>query len=183
YTVRATASGFAEFVADNVELVQREVRRMDIVLKVGAVETKIEVSAQAGLIDTETSRISDVKEHEVIWIAPLVLHRTVDIAMMAPMVTNTNNNYRLGGSRAKESEVCSEGISGASAPRGTINGVTIDRTEAIQEVRVEAAGNNAEFNTAGQLSIVSRSGTNQIHGSAFDVYIPPGWNARDPFSV
>src|SRR5262249_27844948 len=60
YTVRATASGFAEFVADNVELVQREVRRMDIVLKVCAVETKIEVSAQPGLIDTATSRLSDV---------------------------------------------------------------------------------------------------------------------------
>ena len=183
YTLRATAAGFAEFVADNVELVQREVRRMDIVLTVGAVETKIEVSAHAGLIDTETARVSDVKEHEVIWIAPLVLHRTVDIAMMAPMVTNTNNNYRLGGSRTRESEMSYDGISGASATGGTINGVTIDRTEAIQEVRVEAAGNNAEFNTVGQLSIVSRSGTNQVHGSAFDVYIPPGWNARDPFSV
>jgi hypothetical protein len=45
----------------------------------------------------------------------------------------------------------------------------------------EVAGNNAEFSTVGQISVVTRSGTNQVHGSAFEVYTPPGWNAYDAF--
>ncbi len=76
YTVRAIQPGFAEFVAENVVLVERETRRLDIGLKVGTVETKVEVNANPQLIETETARISDVQEHEVMWIAPLFLHRT-----------------------------------------------------------------------------------------------------------
>jgi len=182
YSVHATAPGFAEYIADNVVLVEREVRRLDIPLVVGTVQTKVEVNANPQLIETETARVSDVKEHNLIWTAPLFLHRTADIIAMAPMSTYNNYGYRVGGSRNHESEMTYDGISGASATGGTVNGVTVDRTEAIQEVRVEAAGNNAEFNTVGQLSMVSRAGTNQIHGSAFDVYITPGWSARNPFA-
>jgi outer membrane receptor protein involved in Fe transport len=183
YTLRATLPGFADFVAEKIVLVEREERRLDVELKLGTVQTKIEVNASPQLIETETARVSDVKEHEIMWIAPLFLHRTADIIAMAPLSTYNAYGYRVGGGRNHESEMSYDGISGASATGGTVNGVTVDRTEAIQEVRVEAAGNNAEFNTVGQLSLVSRAGTNQVHGSAFDVYITPGWSARNPFAL
>src|SRR5262245_61378566 len=61
YTVRAVASGFKEFVAQDVTLVARDVRRVDIQLEVGTVGTTVEVSAGATLIETETARISDTK--------------------------------------------------------------------------------------------------------------------------
>jgi hypothetical protein len=76
-----------------------------------------------------------------------------------------------------------DGISAAAASGGFLNGVTGDRTEAFQEVRVEAAGNNAEFNTVGQVSVITRGGTNQLHGSAYDAYDTPGLAARNPFST
>src|SRR6185295_8899884 len=62
YTVRAQSSGFKEFVAENMVLQARDYRRLDIVLEVGAVESRIEVSAGATLIETETARISDTKD-------------------------------------------------------------------------------------------------------------------------
>lgn len=61
YEVRATAPGFKEFVAQNVLLAARDIRRVDIVLEVGSVDTRVEVSAGATLIETETARISDTK--------------------------------------------------------------------------------------------------------------------------
>src|SRR5262245_6369381 len=57
YTLRATASGFQEFVAQNVQLVSRDLRRIDVQLRLGAVGTVVEVSAGATLIETETARI------------------------------------------------------------------------------------------------------------------------------
>ena len=184
HTFRAIASGFAPFVVENIQLVERDLRRIDVGLQLGTVQNTIEVSSRGSLIETETARISDVKEHDVIWIAPLFLHRTADVIQMAPMATYNGNygGYRVGGARNHQEEMVWDGISGASATGGMANGVMSDRTEAIQEVRVEAAGTSAEFNTVGQISLVSRAGTNQLHGSAFDLYITPNWSARNPFA-
>src|SRR5262245_29795980 len=61
YSVHVQVPGFKEFIASNVQLVSLDVRRMDIVLEVGSIETKVEVTAGAALIETETARISDSK--------------------------------------------------------------------------------------------------------------------------
>jgi hypothetical protein len=171
YSFRAIASGFAPFLVENILLVERDMRRIDVGLQLGTVQNTIEVSSKGSLIETETARVSDVKEHELIWIAPLLLHRTADVIQMAPMATYNGNygGYRVGGARNHQEEMVWDGISGASATGGMANGVMSDRTEAIQEVRMEAAGTSAEFNTVGQISLVSRAGTNQLHGSAFDL--------------
>ena len=182
YTLRATAAGFAPFVVAGIELVERDMRRIDASLKVGSVETSVEVTSKVSLIETESARVSNVKEHDVVWAAPLFLHRTADVINMAPMAIYNNYGYRVGGARNHQEEMVWDGISGASATGGMANGVMSDRTEALQETRVEAAGNNAEFGTVGQISLVSRAGTNQLHGSAFDLYITPNWSARNPFA-
>jgi hypothetical protein len=183
YTFRALSPGFALFVIADVQLVERDMRRIDVNLELGAVQTTVEVDSRVSLIETESARISDVKDHDVIWNAPLFLHRTADIINMAPMATSNNYGYRVGGARNHQEEMVWDGISGASSTGAMANGSMSDRTEAIQEVRIEAAGNNAEFGTVGQISLVSRAGTNQIHGSAFDLYITPNWSARNPFAL
>ena len=62
YTVKANISGFKEFVAEKIILRARDYRRLDVRLEVGSVETKIEVTGGATLIETETARISDSKD-------------------------------------------------------------------------------------------------------------------------
>ena len=66
YTVRAEAAGFKTFVVDNVGLVARDVRRVDVKLEVGDVASEIKVSGGVTLIETETARISDTKDSLVI---------------------------------------------------------------------------------------------------------------------
>ena len=53
YTLRATATGFREFVAQNIQLASREERRVDIQFQIGAVESRVEVTAGATLIETD----------------------------------------------------------------------------------------------------------------------------------
>jgi hypothetical protein len=55
YEVRAQAAGFKEFVARQVVLVARDFRRVDVKLEVGTVDTRVEVSAGATLIETDSS--------------------------------------------------------------------------------------------------------------------------------
>src|SRR5256885_2102983 len=62
YTVRGEAKGFSNYVVDNVSVVARDVRRVDIKLTVGDVATSVEVSGGATLIETETARINNTKD-------------------------------------------------------------------------------------------------------------------------
>ena len=64
--MRAEAAGFKAFVVENVGLVARDVRRVDVKLEVGDVATQVEVSGGATLIETETARITDTKDSLVL---------------------------------------------------------------------------------------------------------------------
>ena len=61
YTLRIQSPGFKESRIQNIGLVSLDVRRVNITLEIGAVDTRVEVSAAAALIETETARISDSK--------------------------------------------------------------------------------------------------------------------------
>ena len=61
YTLTISATGFKEAYIPQITLVSLDVRRIDQRMEVGSVDTRIEVSAQASLIETETARISDSK--------------------------------------------------------------------------------------------------------------------------
>ncbi len=62
YTLSARSAGFKEFIVRDILLVARDLRRVDVTLEVGQVEAKVEVSAGATLIETETARISDTRD-------------------------------------------------------------------------------------------------------------------------
>ena len=66
YNVRAEAAGFKGLTIENVGLVARDVRRVDITLQVGDVTTTVEVKGGATLIETDTARISDTKNSLVL---------------------------------------------------------------------------------------------------------------------
>jgi hypothetical protein len=55
--------------------------------------------------------------------------------------------------------------------------------ESFQEVRIDSANNSAEFGTIGQVTMISKSGTNSFHGSLFDYYVTPWFRARNPFAT
>jgi len=115
---------------------------------------------------------------------PLTLRRTWDYFQLTPTISKPRGGWyiRFAGSRNRQGDVSFDGASIASIWGGPINGVLTDRTEGYQEMRIDSAGNSAEFAGIGQISIVTRSGTNELHGSAFNYYTSPGMLARNPFS-
>jgi len=185
YTVRGEAAGFKSVVVDNVALASRDVRRVDVNLQVGDVATAVEVVGGATLIETETARIGNLKNSEVLNTLPLNTRGLWAYLALAPGVQQQAGSsvIRFGGSRVNEENWTIDGTTFADGVDNTQTGPLANYIESFQEVKIDLANNSAEFGSMGQVTIVSKSGTNTLHGSLFDYYSTPWFRARDPFAT
>ncbi|MEK7409671.1 MAG: carboxypeptidase-like regulatory domain-containing protein [Acidobacteriota bacterium] len=186
YTLRVQAAGFKEFLATDLTLVSLDVRRIDVGLEVGAIETRIEVTAGATLIETETARISDSKSTRQINSLPLNTRSLWNFIGLSPGVVQAGNDSstrRFAGSRANQSDASVDGITLSNQYDGTQISPLVSQIESFEEIRIDMANNTAEFGGIGQVTIISKSGANQVHGSAFDYYTTPWFRARNTFAA
>jgi len=184
YVLRVQLTGFKEFVA-RVELASQDLRRIDVRLEVGAIEAAIEVTAGATLIETETARISDSRDALALKVLPLNTRQLWDYLSLTPGVVQAgagSATRRFAGSRANQSDASIDGITISNGTDGTQISPLVAYVESFQEVRVDMANNTAEYGGIGQVTVVSKSGTNEVHGNLFDYYSTPMFRARNPFS-
>jgi hypothetical protein len=184
YSLRAKAAGFKEFLATNVELIARDYRRLDISMEVGTVETAVEVTAGATLIETETARITDTKTAEMLKSIPLNTRGIWAFLSLSPGVlqAGTGSTIRFAGSRGNQSHWAIDGITFSDGVDETQIGPLANYIESYQEIKLDISNNTAEFDTIGQVTLISKSGTNEFHGNLFDYYSTPWFRARNPFS-
>lgn len=184
YSLKVTAPGFQESVVNDIQLAARDVRRIDMQIRVGQVRTKVEVTAGATTIETETARISQSRTAEELKELPLNTRSVASFLSLVPGVgqaTTVTATYRFNGSRRNQSEFTIDGISNVTS-NGTQASPLTNYIESFQELRVDSANNTADAGAVGQATVVSKSGTNNLHGSAFDYYVTPLFRARDFFS-
>lgn len=182
YQVVAQAVGFQEFRAENIILTARDNRRIDFQMAIGSVGQTIEVSGGATLIETDTARLANTMNREVMRALPLTLRRAWDYFTMTPQVERTGSfHIRIAGSGNNQSDATIDGTSVAGAFSSAV-GPLLDRTELVQEMRIDVALGSAELATLGQVTLTSRSGTNDFHGTLADYYITPVFRARNPFN-
>src|SRR5262245_55907106 len=185
YRLSARATGYQEFVAKKIQLAARDERRIDIVLQVGAVESSIEVTSGATLIETDTPRIGDSKDANQLKSLPLNTRQLYNFLALSPGVVGAGGGEafrRFAGSRRNQSDQSIDGISVSTGQDGTQITPLVQFVESFQEFRVDMANNSADIGSVGQVTLISKSGTNQLHGSFFDYYATPAFRARDPFT-
>src|SRR5262249_51455929 len=185
YTLRARAPGFQEFVAQNTQLVARDLRRIDIQLRVGSVETVVEVSAGATLIETETARIGNTKGATILNSLPLNTRSLYDFLGLTPGVIGAGGGQatrRFAGSRVNQSEQSIDGVTVSNGYDGTQISPLVSYIGGFQEVRVDLANNTADIGSIGQVTVISKSGTNDLHGMGWDYYSTPVFRAKNPVS-
>ena len=185
YEVTVAAPGFDESRARGVQLASREIRRLDIALQVGAVATTIDVkSTGAQLIETETARISQERTALELRDLPLGTRSITAFLSLVPGVgqaTTVTATYRFNGSRRNQSEFTVDGISNVASNGTQISPLT-NYIESFQEARIDSADNQADAGAIGQVTVVSKSGGNKVHGSLFDYYVTPAFRSRDFFA-
>ena len=132
YMVRARAAGFKEYVAQKLVLVARDYRRLDARLEVGAVETTVEVTAGASLIETESARISDTKSAELLKSIPLNTRGIWAFLSLSPNVLQAgggSSTIRFAGSRGNQAH-------------WSIDGTTM--SDGVDETQIGPLGNYIE---------------------------------------
>ncbi len=186
YTLRARGPGFKEFVAQSIVLTARDYRRVDIRLEVGAVETTVEVTAGATLIETETPRIAETKTSYLMKTVPLNTRSIWAHLSLVPNVLQAgggSSTVRFAGSRGNQSHWAIDGTTMSDGVDETQIGPLANYIEWIQELKIDVANNTAEFGSIGQVTSISKSGTNELHGSVYDYYSTPWFRARNPFAL
>jgi hypothetical protein len=186
YKVVAKGAGFKEFVAQGIVLAARDYRRVDVHLEVGPVETVVEVTGGATLIETETARISDTKTADLMKTIPLNTRSIWAFLSLSPAVLQAgsgSSTIRFAGSRGNQSHWAIDGTTMSDGVDETQIGPLANYIEWIQELKIDVSNNTAEFGTIGQVTSISKSGTNSLHGSVYDFYTTPWFRARNPFAL
>lgn len=187
YSVEIAATGFQTYHAGTLTLSARENRRLDVQLRLGEAAQRIEVTAGVSLIETESARLSDVKSGEAMNRLPVNSRSLRNFLMQSPVViqqvSGDGGRIRIGGSQFTQTDYSIDGISINNGLNGNAMPTLIGYIESMQEVRIDSSNNSAEFAGMGQITVVSKSGTNRLHGSAFDYYSTPAFRARNPFAT
>jgi outer membrane receptor protein involved in Fe transport len=182
YTLSITAAGLREFVAVDIVLVTRDIRRIDAALQVGGLKEAMQVTAGNAPIELETQRISDVRTAEQLRTLPLNDPGVWSYLAITPSLSMRGAGYSFAGSRSNQSVFSIDGTSMTDGVGENVIGPLANYTESFKEVKIDMASNSAESPSLGQVTIVSKSGTNRLAGVVFDYYQSPMFRARNPFS-
>src|SRR5437899_3598379 len=185
YRVSVSAPGFKEFVRDGLVMRSAEVPRVDIVLEVGAVNESVTVSAAASLLNTETVVSAYVVPAEVLKEQSGVMKRTLYTLQYMPGVIGVlgQAGFHIAGQAQNDIGASLDGVTSKSPYTGVVNqvdGVVQASMDAMEEVKVLTTGVSAEYghSSGGSMKMVYRSGTNSLHGSFDDRYLPGNWLHR-----
>jgi len=197
YTIRVDAGGFATAEMTGVQLgVGQEIHR-NFTLQLASVSTSVEVVANLeAAVDTSSASMGvNVNQREVTDL-PLNGRQVSQLFLQAPgsqnVGTGTFGEIRLSGRSWEENAIRYDGIEGSNVISGA-PGVLNDELntpfrlqaslENVQEFRVESNTYPAEYGTGtgGQITLITKSGSNAFHGSAFDYFRNDKLDARNFF--
>jgi len=190
YKVEVTLSGFKNFVQTGIVLDLGRNARVDATLGPGAVQETISVVADAPLVETSSAALSRrVGQNEVLNL-PLVNRDVYSLLSITGGVTSNDNSNSLGGPEqlttingSQKAQIGSvafqlDGGNNTAGLRGTGN--PAPNPEAVQELRVITNNYAAEYGRypAGVVDVVTKSGTNQYRGAAFEFFRNENLNAK-----
>jgi hypothetical protein len=174
YSIRVESSGFKTVTATHLVLNAGTVLHVDFKLALGQRSETVEVVDAARLVNTENSRLSYTVDSEQIANLPLNGRNVYDLIQYQPGATNMRGimgengaNTVVNGVRESFNGFLINGMSNTGLSGGAVNQPILDT---VQEVQVLTLNNSAEFgSSAGAITnLVTKSGTNQFHGSAWE---------------
>jgi len=183
YTVSFQKQGFQRVVQSNVSIGIGQIARVDPVLKVGVVTQTVEVTDAPPLLQVETSSLGTIETEKRIVELPLNGRNFFKLAYLGPGANegstgtsagagSTDNNrpgisLAVNGLRIFDNNFLLDGFDNNEFGNGTV--VIQPPPDSIQEFRVEENSMSAEFGRGGAMvNLVLHSGTNQVHGAAWE---------------
>lgn len=189
YSITVTKPGFAKSTRAHVVLQVNVPATLDIQLEVGTTGELVNVTAEASMVSTSDASIGNAFTEHSIRQLPLDTRNVVELLSLQPGVTASGevmgsrrdqNNITLDGVDVNDNQ--NSGIGGPltngqgsnaninESPIAGFNSVLPIPLDSVQEFRVTVAGQGADEgrSSGGQVVLVTKSGTNQLHGSAYE---------------
>ncbi len=183
YTVTAELSGFTKFSTTDVVLNVNTRQRVDINLQVGAVTDTVEVKGVASTLETDSSEHGQViNTHQVVEL-PLNGRNYADLALLSTNVHRSpysqaavpprEGAFNVNGMRSTYNNFMLDGVDNnayGTSNQSYTNQVAQPSPDAVAEFKVITNNYSAEYGRAGGaiINVVSRSGTNQFHGTGYE---------------
>ncbi len=196
YEVRVEQAGFAPYRQAGVQGSLGQTVHLDIVLALASASEQVIVGAEASLIDpSQTSVVSSI-DQERIEELPVRSRNYLDFVLLAPGVSGsplqsgatgsgapTGSGFTFGGLRSRSNNVSIDGLDNNDEYTGSSR--TELSPEIVLEFQVVNNGLSAETGGAsgGSINVITRSGTNLVHGDTFLFAQDGALNARDPFET
>lgn len=192
YRLRMESTGFAPVEVTGIQLLTEQNIRIDRTLALASTTQQVEVSAAAlAPITTEAPIISETKTNADLTDLPIAISTRASGSTSAFTTLTTqpgveidnNNNISVAGTRPAQTMTSIDGLSTQSTFAGGPSGDLFPSFDAISEIHVDESNNAAEFGEVGNVVTVTKSGTNTLHGAAYDNFMNTALNARNPFST
>ena len=188
YNITVEATGFTKSVMNGVEVNVAGTYTADFKLTVGSTSESVEVVANQVTVQTSESAISRAITLKDIDTLPQLGRTPITLAVYQPgvQINPGDTSYsRVSGQRLGSNNTTLDGIdvNDSVVPRLGLS-MTANNTDSVGEFRIVSQGAKAEYgrNAGGQVELITRSGTNTMHGNAFDYLRNTVLNANDFFN-
>jgi len=190
YVLTVEHPGFKRYVRENIVLQSLDKARIDIHLELGNLADSVTVSSSVSTLQTETATRGQGISNELVSNLPTQGRNPFQIMWAAPGVIKVGtwrylrsfdsggtSGFSINGGRNQENEVLLDGISDMQSNRSVINVPTL---ESIQEFKVLTNTYDAQYGRTGGgvITIVTKSGTNSLHGTLFENFQNAKLNAN-----
>jgi len=193
YAVTVTSQGFKQHHQEGIELTANQNVRVDAKLQLGQVAESVSVTAEAPLVDSRSSMMGALLDNRRVLELPINGRNIVSLVSLMPGVTtvtapqtftgyNNGPAVTMSGSRGNQNLFLLDGMHFNAVFRNT--GMNYPPPDSLQEVKVLTNNFSAEYgrNAGGIFNVVTRSGTNQFHGTLWEFLRNQDLNARSFFA-
>jgi outer membrane receptor protein involved in Fe transport len=190
YTVRANGSGFAPSEIKDVTVTVGSRTPLEIKLSVGGATATVTISEPVPVVETTQTSVSTTINQKSIENLPINGRNFQDFATLSPGVIRDprGGDLSVGGQRGTFNSLQVDGVDnnntffGQALGRGGVRPPYQFSEESVQEFQVNQNGFSAEFGRAGGavINVVTKSGTNALHGGAFEYFRDESLNSNDP---
>jgi hypothetical protein len=188
YTISARKQGFNSVEIKDVQLLASQTARQDITLQVGEVRQTIEVTGSAPLVRTDLQTIGNTIEAKQLSELPLPTRSIDGLLALAAGASTTGNNPRISGSNywggnnftLNGVSVNDPGNGGASYSSGVpgLGLANMPAPDSLQEFKIDSGNQNAEYRAVATVTMVTKQGSNDFHGLAYEYLQNSALNAN-----
>ncbi len=191
YRVRAIKEGFRQFVTEEFRLGADQVREVVVRLDIGATAESVNVSGAVAQVDTVTATLRDVVDEKRITELPLNGRNPLQLVLLVPGAVsapggsnlNRNDGIAVNGGRGTSTNYTLDGGDN-NDPQQNVAAV-LPNPDALEEFSVLTHNFSAEYgrNSGAVVNAVTKSGTNQFHGSLWEFVRNDAFDARSFFGI